>query len=1278
MAQLNLKPPETFDFRNPDDWPRWKRRFEQYRVASGLTDDSEGKQVSTLLYCLGEQAEAVLNSTNASDTDKAKYETVIAKLDEFFKVRKNVIFERARFNRRNQRDGESAEQYIMALYDLAENCEYGDLQSEMIRDRLVVGIRDAALSERLQTDAELTLEKAKKTIRQREAVHEQQRVLKGAEPTSLETVQYSRSSNRRLRGSQQQGGRSKSKTPSDTRRNKCTRCGKDAHPREKCPAKDAECHRCKRKGHYGAMCFSKAVAGSVEAAADSMDVAFLDTLTPARQETSWSALIHLNSKQTPFKLDTGAEVTAINGDTHEHLGEPKLDTPDKILYGPSRQPLQVVGQFKGTFTHKGKQSQQQVYVIKGLKTNLLGLPAITALNLAARIDTAAQDAENDIRKQFPKVFEGLGNLGEEFTIKLKPDATPHALFTPRHVPLPLRPQVEDELKRMETMGVISKVDEPTPWCAGMVVVPKKNGKVRICVDLKPLNENVLREVHPLPKVDETLAQLAGAKVFSKLDANCGFWQIPLAESSRRLTTFLTPIGRYHFNKLPFGISSAPEHFQKRMSAIVSGLEGVVCQMDDVLVFGRDQTEHDTRLTAVLKRIESAGATLNPEKCAFSRQMVKFLGHILDESGIRADPEKTSAIREMQPPVNVPELRRFMGMVNQLGKFSQNLASLTQPLRELLSKKHTWLWGPNQQQAFTQVKDELTKPTTLALYDVQKESKVSADASAYGLGAVLLQKTDSDWKPVAYASRAMSETERRYAQIEKEALAITWACEKFSMYILGKRFSIETDHKPLVPLLGSKHLDSLPPRVLRFRLRLARFDYSIEHVPGKLLYTADTLSRAPISSSGDPTLEELAELAMEACIAHLPASQDRLCEYQEAQNSDPLCSLVIKYCLTGWPGKAQINEALAPYWEARGDLTLYGSLLLHGARIVVPASMQRETLRKLHEGHQGIERCRLRARTSVWWPGLSSQIDKLVKSCPHCTKESTPRKEPLMPTALPDYPWQKIGTDLFSLNGMTYVIASDYFSRFPEVIKLATTTSSSVISALKSLFSRYGIPEEVISDNGPQYASQEFCDFAKEYGFKHTTSSPHFPQSNGHAERAVQTAKNLLKGSKDPHMSLLSYRSTPLPWCGLSPAELLMGRHLRSNIPQTTESLTPKWPYLNEFRRSNRELKQRQKEDYDNRHGTRPLIDIPDDTKVWVTTNNEHTSGRVMSHANTPRSYLVETPTGQIRRNRAHLTVRPDPNSPDCTNPTSHTSTTIRSPIMTRSRTGTNIVPPNRF
>ena len=354
--------------------------------------------------------------------------------------------------------------------------------------------------------------------------------------------------------------------------------------------------------------------------------------------------------------------------------------------------------------------------------------------------------------------------------------------------------------------------------------------------------------------------------------------------------------------------------------------------------------------------------------------------------------------------------------------------------------------------------------------------------------------------------------------------------------------------------------------------------------------------------------------MEACIAHLPAGQNRLREYQEAQASDPLCSLVIKYCCTSWPVKGKGDEALAPYWEAQGALTLHRNLFLHGTRIVVPASMQRETLAKLHEGHQGIERCRQRARISVWWPGLSNQIGKLVENCAHCTKESIPRKEPLMPTALPDYPWQKIGTDLFSLDGTTYMIVVDYFSRYPELIKLMFTTSSGVISVLKSLFSRYDIPEEVISDNGPQYASQEFCNFAKKYSFKHTTSIPHFPQSNGHAERAVQTAKKLLKGSTDPYMSLLSYRSTPLPWCGLSPAELLMGRQLRSNIPQTTETLIPQWPYLNDFRLANSKLKQKQRLDYDARHGTRPLADIPEDTRVWVTTSIQHSITRTCNHS----------------------------------------------------------------
>ena len=245
----------------------------------------------------------------------------------------------------------------------------------------------------------------------------------------------------------------------------------------------------------------------------------------------------------------------------------------------------VLGTFDATLSLGNMTIKQSMFVVDGL-------PAIAALNLAVRLDASVKHKPDVHAEKYPSVFQGLGNLGEEYEIKLKSDATPYSLFAPRHIPLPLRPKVQEKLTRMESIGVISKVDELTPWCAGMVVVPKKAGAIRICVDLKPVIVNVLREVHPLPKVDETLAQLTGAKVFSKLDANSGFWQISLAKKSQYLTTFITPFGRYCFNKLPFGISSAPEHFQKRMNQILSGLEGVLCLMDDVLVFGKDKEEHD--------------------------------------------------------------------------------------------------------------------------------------------------------------------------------------------------------------------------------------------------------------------------------------------------------------------------------------------------------------------------------------------------------------------------------------------------------------------------------------------------------------------------------------------------------------------------------------------------------------------------------------------------------------------------------------------------------------
>ena len=320
---------------------------------------------------------------------------------------------------------------------------------------------------------------------------------------------------------------------------------------------------------------------------------------------------------------------------------------------------------------------------------------------------------------------------------------------------------------MVAQGVISKVERPTDWCSGLVVVPKSNKTdVRLCVDLTQLSKAIKREFHPMSSVDDSLAKLSNARYFTRLDANSGFWQIPLDSESQVLTTFITPYGRFCFHRLCFGISSAPEIFQRTMNKILEGVPGVICHMDDVLIHDTTREQHDQRVDEVMERIQQSGMTLN-NKWEFSMTSNKFLGFIIDEGGIHADSSKVVAISKFPAPQNVTELQRFLGMVNQMGRFAPNLTSLTSPLRELLCKDVMWMWDTAQQNALEGIKKELCTTPTLAWYDSTKPLIISADASFYGLGATLQQEDgNGNRKVVAYASRSMTDCESRYAQIEK--------------------------------------------------------------------------------------------------------------------------------------------------------------------------------------------------------------------------------------------------------------------------------------------------------------------------------------------------------------------------------------------------------------------------------------------------------------------------------------------------------------------------------
>lgn len=381
-------------------------------------------------------------------------------------------------------------------------------------------------------------------------------------------------------------------------------------------------------------------------------------------------------------------MTVIPESMYDRRRDGELVSPSVPLKGSTDENLEVSGHFVGTLARKGVCCQQNIYVVRNLRRALLDKPAIEALNVVALVESIHKES---VVKQFPRVFKGLGRLKDSYKIEVKEDATPFALTTPRRVPIPLLPKVREELQRMEKMGVMSRIEEPSDWCVGMVVVPKHNGKVRICVDLTKLNESVRRERHILPSVEQTLAQIGGAKYFSKLDANSGYWQIELNPDSAKLTTFITPFGRFHFNRLPFGITSAPEHYQRRMTEVVGDIEGVVCLVDDILVSGKTQEEHDQRLATDLSRLNDAGITLGLEKCEINKTSVRFLGQLVDETGVKPDPEKVQAICQMSAPKTVTEVRRFLGMINQLSKFSPHLANLTKPLRDLLSSKNQWSW-----------------------------------------------------------------------------------------------------------------------------------------------------------------------------------------------------------------------------------------------------------------------------------------------------------------------------------------------------------------------------------------------------------------------------------------------------------------------------------------------------------------------------------------------------------------------------------------------------------
>ncbi len=624
-----------------------------------------------------------------------------------------------------------------------------------------------------------------------------------------------------------------------------------------------------------------------------------------------------------------------------------------------------------------------------------------------------------IIKCYSELFRGVGLL--EGDVHLEVDrSVPPVQIPPRRLPVPIKETVRQELEALCNEGIIEPVTEPSAWISALLVVRKPNGKVRICIDPKHLNQALKRSNYPMPTVDDVLPQLARAKVFSTVDARHGFWNLRLDEESRALTTFETPFGRFRWIRLPQGISPSPEIFQARVHAALTGLAGVTCIADDILIYGCGDTveeaeaDHDHNLIALMEHCREKNLHLNDEKLQLRRKTTVFMGHELSQSGLGADRRKVAAIMDMPTPEDRAAVMRLIGMATYLAKFVPNFSQITSPLRELLASDVEFRWDDAiHGQALRKLKELLVTAPVLRYYDVKKPIIIQCDASSTGLGAVILQ----EGKPVEYASRAMTRTECEYAQIEKETLAIVFALQRFDTYVYSKDVTVETDHKPLISIV-KKSLTAAPKRLQRMLLRLQRYNYTIVYRPGSQMVIADQLSRAYLpDATATEFPEEIAALAEDDQreALQMVASSATIELIKGAAATDDQYLKLRQQIAIGWPASAEdVPIELREFTTFADELAECDGLVFKGQRVVIPREARAHMLERIHSSHIGINGCIRRAQESIYYPGITADIKKIVAACKICEAyQAATQKEPLMSHAAPSRPWEKVGIDIFT-------------------------------------------------------------------------------------------------------------------------------------------------------------------------------------------------------------------------------------------------------------------------
>jgi len=654
----------------------------------------------------------------------------------------------------------------------------------------------------------------------------------------------------------------------------------------------------------------------------------------------------------------------------------------------------------------------------------------------------------------------------------------------------------------------------------------------------------------------------GCKVFSCIDIRDAYHNCRVSESSQKYLTINTHIGLFAFKRLPNGVHSGPAIFQRIMDTVLAGVPKVICRLDDILCGGVDEEDNLKTLSVVLDRLQNAGFKLNKGKCRFLQFSVTYLGHVIDAEGLHPTDDKLKAIREAPAPKDVTALKAYLGLLMFYSRFLPNHAMILAPLNNLLKANVKWQWTQRENDAFEASKRLLCESQTLVHYDCDKPLFMSCDASHYGAGVVLSHKIDGCYRPVAFASCTFSKSQLNYSQIEKEAFSIIFGLKRFHQFLAGRSFTIITDHRPLLTLLAP---DKPAPmhtaaRLQRWSLILSSYKYNLQFRKTSEHLDADCMSRLPLPHAWNPQSENVECFFMDADVISTVTCD----EIKKATHVDPVLSKVYTFVLNGWPN-SPLDPQFRPYKEREHELSVEQGCILWGMRVIVPDCLRTKVLDELHDTHPGMSRMKAIARSFVWWPNLDVQIERKVADCSVCqAMKANPPTASVHPWSYPSKPWSRLHVDYAGpVNGSMYLVVVCAYSKYPEIIKMKSTTSTATIAALRELFSRHGLCEVLVSDNGPQFVSQEFEMFCMNNGILHKTSAVYKPATNGQAERVVRILKTAVKQALLTHRDvdavianyLLVYRTTPHATTGEVPSVLLMGRRLRTRHDLMIPSVT---------------------------------------------------------------------------------------------------------------------------